>query len=123
MGNKIERRGRIAENDTVIEVYTQEFKDHNGETFTWNWDKTKFSNGPLSVEIKDPQWITFDRLEKQLSVLLTKYEIKEGERKQRITKADKLEIEKLENEINEIWYNNFPEDRSKVRKKRVTKTK
>ena len=123
MEKKIERRGRIAENDTLIEVYTQNFKDHTGETFTWEWDKTKFPNGPLSVEIKDPQWANFDRLEKQLSVLLTKYEVKGNQRKQRITKSDKLEIEQLENEINEIWYNNFPEDRPKVRKKRVTKTK
>jgi len=123
MEKKIERRGRIAENDTVIEVYTQNFKDYTGETFTWNWDKTKFSNGPLSVEIKDPQWANFDRLEKQLSILLTKYEVKGNQRKQRITKADKLEIEQLENQINEIWYNHFPEDRPKVRKKRVTKTK
>ena len=123
MEKKIERRGRVAENDTVIEVYTQNFKDHTGETFTWEWDKTKWSNGPLSVEIKDPQWNTFDKLEKQLSVLINKYESNGNQRKQRITKADKLEIERLEIEVNEIWYNNFPEDRPKVRKQRVTKVK
>lgn len=123
MEKKIERRGRQAENDTLIEVYTQEFKDHTGETFTWEWDKTKWNNGPLSVEIKDPQWFTFDKLEKQLSVLLTKYESNGKERKQRITKVDKLEIERLENEINTIWYGFFPEDRPKVRKQRVTKIK
>ena len=66
---------------------------------------------------------TFDKKEKQLSNLLNKYESKGKERKPRITKADKLEIEILENEINEIWYNNFPEDRPKIRKQRVTKTK
>jgi len=123
MEKKIERRGRQVENDTLIEVYTQEFRDHTNETFTWEWDKTKWSNGPLSVEIKDPQWNNFDKLEKQLSVLLTKYETNGKERKQRITKADKLEIERLENEINEMWYNNFPEDRPKVRKQRVNKIK
>ena len=123
MEKKIERRGRIAENDTVIEVYTQEFKDYTGQIFTWNWDKTKFPNGPLSVEIKDPQWATFDKKEKQLAELLSKYEVKKGERKPRITKDDKEAIEKLESEINEIFYSFFPEDKPKVRKKRVTKTK
>lgn len=123
MKEKIERRGRQAENDTIIDVYTQEFKDHNGEVFIWDWDKTQFNRGPLSVEIKDPVWSTFDKKEKQLSNLLNKYEANGKERKPRITKADKLEIETLENEINEIWYNNFPEDRPKVRKKRGTKNK
>ena len=123
MEKKIERRGRIAENDTVIEVYNQEFKDHNGEVFLWKWDKTKFNRGPLSVEIKDPIWSTFDKLEIQLSSLISKYEIKGKERKQRITKTDKLEIESLEYQINEIWYNNYPEDRPKVRKPRITKSK
>ena len=118
---KVERRGRIAENDTPILQYTQEFKDHTGETFTWIWDKTKHSNGPLSVEIKDPVWATFDRKEKQLQTLLDKYEPKGNERKPRITKADKEAIEQLEYEINEIWYNNYPEDRPKVRKPRKTK--
>jgi hypothetical protein len=42
--------------------------------------------------------------------------VKGNERKKRITKADKLEIEALENEINEIWYGFYPEDRPKVRK-------
>jgi hypothetical protein len=32
-------------------------------------------------------------------------------------------MENLENEINEIWYGNFPDERPKVRKKRVTKSK
>ena len=118
---KVERRGRIAENDTPILQYTQEFKDHTGETFTWIWDKTKHSNGQLSVEIKDPIWATFDRKEKQLQTLLDKYEPKGNERKPRITKADKEAIEQLEHEINEIWYNNYPEDRPKVRKPRKTK--
>jgi hypothetical protein len=119
----IENRGRQAINDTVIKVYTQEFKDHNGEIFIWEWDKNTNPQGPLSVTIKDPVWATFDRKEKQLHVLLDKYESNGKERKQRITKADKLEIEQLENEINEIWYNNFPNDRPKVRKQRTLKTK
>jgi hypothetical protein len=123
MEKKIERRGRQAENDTVISIYTQVFKDHNGETFTWEWDKIKNPNGPLSVEIKDPMWHTFDKLENQLFALVSKYEVKGKERKQRITKSDKLEMEQLEHQINEIWYNNYPEDRPKVRKKRTTKAK
>jgi hypothetical protein len=109
-------KGRPIENDTVIKVYTQEFKDHTGETATWEWDKNEFDRGPLSVIIKDPQWGTFDKKEKQLQILLDKYESNGKERKQRITKADKLEIEALENEINEIWYGFYPEDRPKVRK-------
>ncbi len=116
-------KGRPIENDDVIKIYTQEFRDHTGETFTWEWDKTQFKNGPLSVEVKDPTWTTFDKKEKQLAALLSKYESNGKERKQRITKADKLEIETLESEINEMWYNNFPEDRPKVRKQRTSKTK
>ena len=109
-------KGRPIENDTVIKVYTQEFKDHTGETAIWEWDKNEFDRGPLSVTIKDPQWGTFDKKEKQLQILLDKYESNGKERKQRITKADKLEIEALENEINEIWYGFYPEDRPKIRK-------
>jgi hypothetical protein len=123
MDNKLERRGRTAENDTLILTYTQVFKDHTGETFTWEWDKTTWDKGPLSVTIKDPYWNTFDKKQSQLQVLLDKYEVKGKERKQRITKADKLEMEVLEEEINEIFYNTFPEDRPKVRKQRVTKIK
>lgn len=118
---KVERRGRIAENDTPILQYTQEFKEHTGETFTWIWDKTKYSNGPLSVEVKSPEWATFDKKEAQLNVLRSKYEPKKNERKPRITKADKEVIEKLENELNEIWYGFYPEDRPKIRKPRKTK--
>ena len=98
---KAPNRGRPTENDTPILQYTQNFKEHTGETFTWNWD---------------PQWGTFDRLENKLSSLLSQYEIKVSERKKRITKTDKLEIEVLESEINEIWYSFYPEDRPKVRK-------
>lgn len=116
-------KGRPIENDAVIKVYTQEFRDHTGEIFTWEWDKTINPNGPLSVTIKDPIWATFDKKENQLRTLLDKYELNGKERKQRITKADKLEIEQLENEINEIWYNNFPEDRPKIRKQRTLKSK
>lgn len=121
MEKKIERRGRTAENDTLIEVYTQEFKDHTNEVFIWEWDKTKWDKGPLSVEIKDPQWAQYDKKEKQLIELLAKYEVKKGERKQRITKVDKEVIEQLDSEINEIFYSFYPEDRPKIRKKRLTK--
>lgn len=118
---KVERRGRIAENDTPILQYTQEFKEHTGETFTWEWDKNKFPNGPVSVLITDPQWAIYDKKEKQLIELLSKYESKKGERKPRITKADKELIEKLDNELNEIFYSFYPEDRPKTRKPRKTK--
>jgi len=121
MEKKIERRGRIAENDTLILQYTQEFKEHTGETFTWEWDKTKFPNGPLSVEIKDPQWAQYDKKEKQLVELLAKYEFKKGERKPRVTKVDKELIEQLEHEMDEIFYSFYPEDRPKQRKSRKTK--
>ncbi len=116
-------KGRPIENDTTIKVYTQEFKDHNGEVFIWEWDKNINPQGPLSVTIKDPVWATFDKKEKQLQTLLDKYESNGKERKQRITKVDKLEIEQLENEINEIWYNHYPEDRPKTRKPRTIKIK
>lgn len=118
---KVERRGRIAENDTPILQYTQEFKEHTGETFTWTWDKTKHPNGPLSVEIKDPVWATFDKKEAQLNALNQKYVPKKNERKPRITKADKEAIETLEKELCEIFYSFYPEDRPKVRKPRKTK--
>jgi hypothetical protein len=96
---KSSNKGRPAENDTPTLQYTQNFKDHTGETFIWNWDKTRFPNGPLNVEIKDPQWNTFDRLENKLVALLSQYEVKGNERKKRITKADKLEIEALALEL------------------------
>jgi hypothetical protein len=118
---KVERRGRIAENDTPILQYTQNFKDHNGEIFIWEWDKIKYPNGPLSVEIKDLVWATFDKKEAQLNALNQKYVPKKNERKPRITKADKEAIEKLENELNEIWYGFYPKDRPKIRKPRKTK--
>ncbi len=116
-------KGRPIENDIVIKVYTQEFRDHTNETFTWEWDKNEFEAGPLSVTIKDPQWNIFDKKEKQLQTILDKYESNGKERKQRITKADKLEIEQLESEIDEIFYSFYPEDRPKVRKQRTLKIK
>jgi hypothetical protein len=114
--SKLTSRGRPIENDTPILQYTQVFKEYTGETFTWNWDKTRFPNGPLSVEIKDPQWSAFDKLENKLAALLSQYEVKGNDRKKRITKADKLEIEALENRMNEIFYSFYPEDKPKVRK-------
>ncbi len=123
MKERVERRGRQAENDTLIKVYTQEFRDHKGEVTIWEWDKNVNPNGPMSVEVKDPQWAVFDKKERQLYNLVNKYESTGNGRKQRITKADKLEIETLENEINEIWYDFFPEDRPKMRKPRTIKSK
>ena len=119
--SKAPNRGRPIENDTPILQYTQNFKEYTGETFTWEWDKTRFPNGPLSVTIKDPQWVEFDRLENKLASLLSQYEVKGNERKKRITKTDKLEIEALEKSINEIWYGFYPEDRPKVRKNAKSK--
>jgi hypothetical protein len=116
MVERVERRGRQAENDTLILKYTQDFKDHTGTTYKWIWDKSISPNGPLSVEIKDKDWIEFDRKENQLNAILQKYEVKGNQRKPRITKVDKEAIEVLENEINEIWYGFYPEDRPKVRK-------
>jgi acetolactate synthase-1/2/3 large subunit len=77
--SKSTNRGRPTENDTPILQYTQNFKAYTGETFTWEWDKTRFPNGPLSVTIKDPQWSEFDRLENKLSSLLSQYEVKGNE--------------------------------------------
>jgi hypothetical protein len=113
------KKGRPVENDIVIKQYTQTFKDHKGEVSIWEWDKTKFPNGPLSVTIKDPQWGEFDRLENQLASILSKYEVKGNQRKPRITKIDKAEIERLEFEINEIWYSFYPEDRPKKRGRKI----
>lgn len=115
-------KGRPAENDTVITQYTQVFKEYTGETFTWEWDKN-LHNGPLSVTIKDPQWNTFDKKEKQLVDLLAKYEVTGKERKPRVTKTDKELIEQLEYEMDEIFYSFYPEDRPKTRKKRTPKIK
>jgi len=113
---KSSNKGRPIENDTPILKYTQTSKDHSGVVSIWEWDKTKFKNGPISVTIIDPQWAEFDKLENKLLSLLSKYEVKGNARKKRILKNDKLEIEILENKMNEIWYDFYPEDRPKVRK-------
>lgn len=115
-------KGRPADNDTVIKQYTQVFKEHTGETFTWEWDKN-IHNGPISVTIKDPQWAQYDKKEKQLVELLDKYESNGKERKPRITKADKELIEQLEHEMDEIFYSFYPEDIPKTRKPRTPKNK
>jgi hypothetical protein len=119
---KVETRGRQAVNDTVIKQYTQVFKDHKGEIATWEWDKNINPYGPISVTVKDPFWSVFDKKEKQLAELLERYEPKGNERKPRITKADKELIEQLEYEINEIWYESFPEDRGSKKGKNKLKT-
>jgi len=35
--------------------YTQRFKDWEGKWVVWKWDKTKFANGPISVEVEYPK--------------------------------------------------------------------
>lgn len=113
---KITNRGRPSENDQPILKYTQTFKDIYGKITIWEWDKTKSPYSPISVTVKDPQWSEFDRLENKLASLLSKYEVKNNQRKPRITKADKLEIEALNHKLDEIFYDFYPEDRPKVRK-------
>jgi hypothetical protein len=100
-------------NDAPILVYTQEFRDHTGERHVWEWDKTKFKQGPLSVEIFDPRFINNDKLLKELEKLENKYIPKKGERKLRLTKIDKQRMEEIQKELDEIQYSFWPEDRPK----------
>ena len=113
---KSSNRGRPIDNDQPLLKYTQTFKDHYGVVTTWEYDKTKFPYGPISVTIKDPAWSEYDKLENKLSSILQKYEVKDNQRKPRITKVDKAEIERIEKELDEIFYSFYPEDRPKVRK-------
>ena len=112
------QRGRPQDNDVLILEYTQNFKDHNGITYKWVWNKNIFPNGPLSVEINDPQYITSDKLNRELENIEKKYIPKKGERKPRITKEDKQRMEQIEKELLEFHYSIFPEDKPiiKVRK-------
>lgn len=111
------KRGRPQDNDIPILVYTQEFKDYSGEKYKWVWDKIKSPNGPLSVEIDDPQFNISEKLLRELDKIEQKYIPKKGERKPRITKEDKQRIEQIENELIEFHYSLYPEDRPKTKKK------
>ena len=35
------RKATYDDLEDICDIYTQVFKDHNGETFTWEWDKIK----------------------------------------------------------------------------------
>jgi hypothetical protein len=108
-------KGRPLENDTPKLIYTQEFKDHNGERFVWTWNKIKNPNGPISVEMYDPQFNKTDRLLLELKKIEDKYIPIKGERKPRITKEDKKNMEDIISEVDEFYYSFWPEDRPKIR--------
>ncbi len=108
-------RGRPKEPDnTIILQYTQNFKEHTGVKYKWIWDLTK-SNGPITVEIEDPQFHNSEKLLRELLILEKKYEPSKKGRKPRITKIDKLRMEQIQKELDEFHYSLYPEDRPKVR--------
>jgi hypothetical protein len=109
------QRGRPVDNDTPILIYKQEFKDIKGEKHIWTYDKTKFSNGPLSVEIFDPRYNESEKLLRELEKLEDKYTPKKGDRKSRITKIDKQRMEQIQKELEAFHYSLYPEDRPSVR--------
>jgi hypothetical protein len=114
-------KGRPISNDVEILIYTQEFKDYDGEKSKWVWNKEIFKNGPLSVEFDDPIFTKSEKLIKELDIIEKFYISKKGDRKLRITKIDKKRIEDINLELNEFHYSLFPEDRPKIRKVRKTK--
>jgi len=64
-------KGRPSEkpNEPLFQ-YTQVF-ENNGYKTIWTWDKTKFKNGPVSVEIEYPrEYKSFE--EEQASLPVTK---------------------------------------------------
>jgi hypothetical protein len=109
------QRGRPVDNDTPRLIYTQEFKDHTGERHVWRYDKTKFKNGPISVEIFDPQFNISEKLLRELENIEKKSISKVDGRKIRILKKDKQRIEEIKKELEEIHYSFWPEDRPSVR--------
>lgn len=113
--NKSSNRGRPTENDTPILEYSQTFIDHTGNSRVWEWDKNKFYNGPISVDVIDVEWKEWDKKEKQLNDILIKYRPKRNQRKPRVTKQDKILIETLKHGLDEIFYSFYPEDRPKKR--------
>jgi hypothetical protein len=113
-------RGRPLDNDTPVLEYTQEFKDYTGIKYKWIWDKVKFPNGVMAVEIFDPQFAVSEKLLRELELLEKKYEVKDGGRKPRITKDDKQRMEQIEKELEEFHYSIYPEDKPKIK---IRKTK
>lgn len=111
----IKGRGRPIENDVLILKYTQKFTDIFGNVYIWNFDKTKHPNGPYSVEIHNPIYDKADKIQKKIDNILKLYESKPGQRKKRITKADKNQIDSLTKNLEEFHYSLFPEDRPVVK--------
>lgn len=104
-------RGRPIENNIPKIIYTQKFKDYNGYSSIWTWNKIKFPNGPISVEFFDPVFIISEKLLKELERINVRYLPKKGERKNRITKEDKNRMIEIEKELEEFHYSLYPEDR------------
>jgi hypothetical protein len=117
----IKHRGRPQDNDTLILEYTQFFKDHNGSSYKWTWNKNISKSGPISVTIEDPQYAISDRLNRELESIEKKYIPKKGDRKPRVTKEDKLRMEQIEKELIEFHYSKFPEDRPNIKIKKTKK--
>ena len=115
------QRGRPVENDTPLLQYTQEFREHTGEKYIWVWDKIKSPNSPLSVTIEDPQYIVSEKLLRELEKLEQKYQPKKGDRKPRITKADKQRMEQIQHELEEFHYSIYPEDKPAIRGRKPKK--
>lgn len=115
------QRGRPQDNDTPVLEYIQEFKDYTGIKYKWEWNLNKFPNGPLSVEIFDPQFTISEKLLRELELLEKKYETKAGGRKPRVSKADKQRMEQIEKELEEFHYSIYPEDKPKIKIRKVKK--
>ena len=93
-------RGRPKETiPTKIFVYTQVFKNDDGGTTTWHWDKHKFPNGPYLVEMEEFIPPELEKLIRKRNKIIASYETPPGERKKRITKDDKLKLEELNGQI------------------------
>lgn len=113
----INKRGRPQDNDVPILKYTQNFKDYNGCKYTWVWDKNISPHAPLSVSIDDPQYNVSEKLLRELEKLNEKYTPKKGDRKPRITKADKARMDEIQHELEEFHYSLYPEDRVFTKKR------
>lgn len=120
---KKESRGRPIDNDTPVLIYTQTFTDIKGEKYIWKWDKTKVSNGPLSVELFEPQYDKADKLQREIDSIERLYEPIKGERKKRITKVDKDKIEYLQKELLDFHYSFYPEERPIIKIRKNAKIK
>ena len=109
------KRGRPLDNDIPILVYTQNFQEYTGEKYKWEWDLNK-SRGPISVEITSLQYITSDKLVKEIDLLEKKYITKNGKRKPRMLKKDKELLEKLKQDLENEHYKFYPEDGGRKKK-------